>query len=340
MARTRLLHPEFFKHDDLAKLSPLHRLLFQGLWTIADREGRLRDRPARIHVETLPYDECDVDAMLSLLATHGFITRYEVGNEKLITIPSFLSWQKPHKNEQPSELPAPMEVGAKHDQGSAAAQPRIVEVPDNNGSCRAVSVSVSDPVSVQKILSAEPTDSVSSQAPAGAALPEKPAAPVQPLLLVEKTDAERVFEHWRKAWKMNAKTVFDKKRRGAVEDRLAGRYRGQPSRKFTVAELCAAIDGYLLSENHNGAKGTVYGDLELFCRDDGRVEAGLRLSDQSTSAGHPAPSRGNPHGFGYSPPAGIRSAPGIETTERLLEEQRRKREEVQRERQARKAGQT
>ena len=38
------------------------RLLFVGLWTIADRNGRLEDRPKRIRAELFPYDEIDADA--------------------------------------------------------------------------------------------------------------------------------------------------------------------------------------------------------------------------------------------------------------------------------------
>jgi len=36
----------------------LARLLYPGLWMLADREGRLEDRPLRIKAEILPYDTC------------------------------------------------------------------------------------------------------------------------------------------------------------------------------------------------------------------------------------------------------------------------------------------
>lgn len=107
MARTRLLHPEFFKHEDLAKLPALHRLLFQGLWTICDREGRLEDRPQRIKVDTLPYDDCDVDEMLSDLDGAGFIRRYTVDGKRYVVIPSFPIWNKPHPKEPGSKIPSP-----------------------------------------------------------------------------------------------------------------------------------------------------------------------------------------------------------------------------------------
>ena len=61
MARSRNIKPGFFLNDDLAECEPLARLLFAGLWCIADREGRLEDRPKRIKIEVLPYDNCDVN---------------------------------------------------------------------------------------------------------------------------------------------------------------------------------------------------------------------------------------------------------------------------------------
>lgn len=105
MARARNLKPDFFVNERLGECHPLARILFAGLWTIADREGRLEDRPKRIKVSLLPYDECDTDELLEQLAQHGLIVRYEAGGRKCICIPGFLRHQNPHKQEKPSELP-------------------------------------------------------------------------------------------------------------------------------------------------------------------------------------------------------------------------------------------
>jgi hypothetical protein len=61
MARARNIKPGFFANDVLAEIDPLGRLLFAGLWTIADREGRLEDRIKKIKAQILPYDDCDCD---------------------------------------------------------------------------------------------------------------------------------------------------------------------------------------------------------------------------------------------------------------------------------------
>lgn len=115
MARSRTVKPAFFTNETLAEVEPLGRLLFIGLWTLADREGRLEDRPKRIKVSVLPYDQCDVDALLCTLAEGGFITRYTVGGMGLIQIKSWAKHALPHVKEAPSTLPAPTEHGTSTD---------------------------------------------------------------------------------------------------------------------------------------------------------------------------------------------------------------------------------
>ena len=110
MARSRNIKPGFFLNDDLAQLEMAARLLFAGLWTIADREGRLEDRPLRIKAEVLPYDPCNVDTLLNDLHQGGFITRYKHGGNAYIQINNFTKHQNPHKNEAESVIPPPEEL--------------------------------------------------------------------------------------------------------------------------------------------------------------------------------------------------------------------------------------
>ena len=121
MSRIRYIKPGFFVDDDLAECQPITRILFAGLWTIADREGRLEDRPRRIRAQVLPNDDVDVDGLLQELADHGqLIIRYEVDGTRYVAIPGFTRHQKPHSRELPSVIPEPSE----HDLGSAQASPR------------------------------------------------------------------------------------------------------------------------------------------------------------------------------------------------------------------------
>jgi hypothetical protein len=108
MARQRLLKPEFFHDEPLAACPPHVRLLFEGLWVLADREGRLRDQSAVIHGAIFPYEpQLNVPEMLDALHRGGFVTRYEVEGRRYIQILNFLKHQKPHVKEMPSVIPPP-----------------------------------------------------------------------------------------------------------------------------------------------------------------------------------------------------------------------------------------
>ena len=107
MARARNIKPGFFKNEVLAEMPMEARMLFIGLWTLADREGRLEDRPKRIKMELFPYDSFDVDPMLSRLQADGFLTRYDVGGVRFMQIENFVKHQDPHYKEKASEIPPP-----------------------------------------------------------------------------------------------------------------------------------------------------------------------------------------------------------------------------------------
>jgi hypothetical protein len=153
MARARLLKPSFFTNDDLAKLPPLTRLLFAGLWCIADREGRLEDRPERIRAEVLPYDKVNLPRMLNELADYGFIQRYEADGCKYIQIRTFKKHQSPHVREPASTIPAPAGTPATTGLASVEHGASTVLAPDKHSARPGISgtgpaVAVIDPVAV------------------------------------------------------------------------------------------------------------------------------------------------------------------------------------------------
>lgn len=115
--RARNLKPGFFKNEDLAETSYPARFLFQGLWCMADREGRLEDRPKRIQAELFPYDhQVDIEGLLQELESKrepdgspAFIMRYKVGSACYIQVVNFARHQHPHIHEPESTMPAPCE---------------------------------------------------------------------------------------------------------------------------------------------------------------------------------------------------------------------------------------
>ena len=107
MARARNIKPGFFYNDILSEVEPLGRLLFIGLWTLADREGRLEDRPVKIKILLLPYDDCNTEKLLQDLHNAGFIIRYSVNENKYIQVVNFIKHQNPHHKEGASVIPPP-----------------------------------------------------------------------------------------------------------------------------------------------------------------------------------------------------------------------------------------
>jgi hypothetical protein len=125
MARTRMFNPSFFLNEDLAGLDATTRLLFIGLWCLADREGRLEDRPHKIRVQIFPYEKPDVDAFLSDLARAGFIQRYRADGGDYIQVTNFLKYQKVHPREKPSTFPPPPQIERKEELGDDNDAPEV-----------------------------------------------------------------------------------------------------------------------------------------------------------------------------------------------------------------------
>jgi hypothetical protein len=107
MARSRNLKPSFFTNEELGKLDDAACLLFAGLWTLADREGRLKDSPDWIKAHVFPYKRRPVDALLDKLALAGFIIRYAAEGGRFIQVVKFLKHQTPHIKEPESLIPVP-----------------------------------------------------------------------------------------------------------------------------------------------------------------------------------------------------------------------------------------
>lgn len=147
MARARNIKHGFFTNDRLAECDPLARILFAGLWTIADREGRLEDRPKRIKAELLPYDDCSGEELLGQLAKAGFVNRYTVGGSAYIQIINFLKHQNPHVKEAPSTIPAPEGTVSKpvsSEQAKVDNDASTVQAPDKHSASTVLSRLIPD----------------------------------------------------------------------------------------------------------------------------------------------------------------------------------------------------
>ncbi len=78
MPRARNIKPGLFSNEILGTADPLLTILFTSLWCLADKAGRLEDRPERIKAQTFPYREgINIERSLFELQRMGFIIRYK-----------------------------------------------------------------------------------------------------------------------------------------------------------------------------------------------------------------------------------------------------------------------
>ena len=113
MARIRTLKPEAWQDRKVRQQGRDQRLLFVGLITMADDEGRLHALPATTIGNVYPGDEDVTGAMvegwLIDLERSGLIVRYDVDGDPYVWLPG---WSKHQKISHPSKstLPPPPET--------------------------------------------------------------------------------------------------------------------------------------------------------------------------------------------------------------------------------------
>lgn len=133
MARSRNIKPGFFASEQLGTCEYGARLLFAALWTLADREGRLEDRPMRIRAYAFPYDAVtvgDIGRWLSQLENQNLISRYSNAGVEVICVDKFKAHQNPHVKELPSKLPG--KPSASTGQAPDFQKSTCEKVPDKN----------------------------------------------------------------------------------------------------------------------------------------------------------------------------------------------------------------
>lgn len=107
--RIRTIKPEIWQDERVGKLTRDARLLFVGLITMADDQGRLRELPAAIRGHVFPYD-CVGDSKISRwvqeISAAGLVVRYEVSGANYV---AFRRWSKHQKVDRArdSSLPPP-----------------------------------------------------------------------------------------------------------------------------------------------------------------------------------------------------------------------------------------
>lgn len=109
MARKRMIDPQIWASEDYSELSNFAQLVWIGLFSQADDEGRGKSKPAYLKSILFPYSEDiklvkKVDSALNEIAKTMSITFYQLDNNEYYQLENWSKWQKVDKP-QPSKIP-------------------------------------------------------------------------------------------------------------------------------------------------------------------------------------------------------------------------------------------
>lgn len=109
MARRRMIDPNIWESEDFNSLSDMERLLFIGMFSLADDEGRGRASSNYLKVKVFPYDDRtpdDIEQGINHIAEVMSVTIYMVGERRYYQLDHWDEWQTIQKP-KPSKIPSP-----------------------------------------------------------------------------------------------------------------------------------------------------------------------------------------------------------------------------------------
>lgn len=108
MARKRMIDPNIWQSEDFSKLSTLGKLVFIGLFSLADDEGRGRSNPVYLKSTLFPYEEgirsADIDKTLSEISSNMSVIFYSCDGNSYYSLYNWNTWQKIDRPSQ-SKIP-------------------------------------------------------------------------------------------------------------------------------------------------------------------------------------------------------------------------------------------
>lgn len=108
MARKRMIDPNIWQSEDFSRLSTLAKLVFIGLFSLADDEGRGRCNPVYLKSTLFPYEEgirsADIDKTLSEISSNMSVIFYSCDGSNYYSLYNWNTWQK---IDRPSESKIP-----------------------------------------------------------------------------------------------------------------------------------------------------------------------------------------------------------------------------------------
>lgn len=294
-------------NEDIIELPYEARLLFIGLWTLADREGRLENRPKKIKMSLFPADDINVAEQLDNISKLGFIELYNADGIDVIQIVNFVKHQTPHGLEKDSELPDRNGIYTVYQRNpknktivGKAIQLNKSDLkhfydktgpfaPQNTGSAVENSYQESESnqanssgntqeqldngsktvsISDQNALNPESFNLNPESFNKNICPPNGEPVPAEKPKENFKNEIQEVFEFWKVTFNKNNRTILDNQRKSKIQARLKEGY--------TVEDIKTAIVGCSKSQFHIEGNHT---DLTLICRDATKLDHFLAMSN-------------------------------------------------------------
>jgi uncharacterized protein YlbG (UPF0298 family) len=266
MPRSRNIKHNFFVNDELAEIDPLGRLLFIGLWTIANYNGDLEYKPKKIKALVLPYDECDIEELMINLDKSRFISIYSMHGCKYIHINNFCKHQNPHKNEKDKGTDIP------------EYNPEYAQVIDSKG----VAINRDKIDSCSDKIDSNPADSCFLIPDSGTLKPDScsqnpDSGTLNKTIVALKRNHKSesiqiIFDYWQKTMG-HPRAVLDDKRKSLIRRQL---------KNYSENDLKTAIYGCSITPWNMGKNpdGRIYDSIELILRDAKHIDDFIRNADK------------------------------------------------------------
>jgi len=118
MARKRMIDPTIWEDENFGRLSPRAKILFIGLFSNSDDEGRIRANDSYIRSTIFMYDDISLTTVRQLVdevaQTMKSILFYEVFENKFIQLQKWEDYQKQREDRiQKSLLPSPKQANVR-----------------------------------------------------------------------------------------------------------------------------------------------------------------------------------------------------------------------------------
>ncbi len=111
LGQRRMVYTNLWQNEDFARMSKLSRLLYIGLITLADDDGRLKGNTTLLKSQVFPYDSSikvdDIKKAVKEISNAKLIVFYKEGDGYYIQHPNWIKYQSIRKDlYKPSKIPA------------------------------------------------------------------------------------------------------------------------------------------------------------------------------------------------------------------------------------------